>query len=218
MSWMEKEALADLSRWMGVTHSSLCCQIMAISMLETLHRLHSSTLPIMLFRQHCLLRDKLIHVCFPSLLSWLIHSAPVLLFPLSTQSVSLSEPFSRLHVCIRVHYGNGKATKSAFNMRQRFNEFLCCFMALRELHGVIVFIWDLRATAENCKTSAFHGTMVVIVTALSPWRELEWVTFNFFLFLDLHIHLMTLKWVHLLLLSWSRTSSCYFKRQMLCSR
>ncbi len=110
------------------------------------------------------------------------------LFFLSTQSASPSIPFSRLHVCIWAHYGNGKATNSAFKMRQRFNEFLCCFMALRGLHGVMGFIWDLRATAENWKTSAFHGTMVLIVTALSPWHGLgmsnSWIKLFLLQFLD----------------------------------
>lgn len=65
-------------------------------------------------------------------------------------------------------------------------------MALRGLHGVMGFIWDLRATAESWKTSAFHGTVVLIVTALSPWPAPGRVTHEFFVFVFLDDNKMIL--------------------------
>lgn len=134
---------------------------------------------------------------------------------LSTQSPSLSlvcmcayEPITGTEKPQIVH---SKWSKDLMN-------FLCCFMALRGLHGVMGFIWDLRDTAENWKTSAFHGTMVLIVTALSPWRGPEWVTHELSLFFVFASSVPWWREEHLLLLSCSRTSSCYFKRHEHCAR
>lgn len=119
----------------------------------------------------------LIHACFPSLLSRAIR--PVFSSP---PSPSLHpNPLSLVCMCAYEPITGMEKPQIVYSKWGRdLMNFLCCFMALRGLHGVMGFIWDLRATAENWKTSAFHGTMVLIVMALSPWCGLEWETHQSF--------------------------------------
>lgn len=77
----------------------------------------------------------LIHVCFPLLLSDPV--SPLSLFSLHRAGLSIQTlPL----VCMCAYQPVTGMEKPQIEMRQRFNEFLCCFMALRGLHGVMGFI------------------------------------------------------------------------------
>lgn len=114
---------------------SLLSDIGESCIMETLQGRGSKDVP---FQQHCLLRDKLRpHSCVFSIsFIWAIQSVS------SPSRLSLHPVLSFACVHVWAHYGNGKAANSAFKMKQRFNDFLCCFMALRGLHGVMGFIWE----------------------------------------------------------------------------
>lgn len=69
----------------------------------------------------------------------------------SIQAPSLS----RLHVCIRAHYGNGKATNSAFKMRQRFNEFSVLFYGFKGTSRSDGFHMGLESRRRKLKNLSF---------------------------------------------------------------
>lgn len=122
-----------------------CCQILAISTLETLHR-PSNALSWMLLQHPCLLWGKLRRCCS-------VFSIASILTDLSLVPVGPS--LHPLPFCMCANEpvaAMEKPRNSAFIIKQRFDEFLCCFMALSGPRGVMGFIWDLRATAANGQT------------------------------------------------------------------
>lgn len=206
MPWTGKWAQAE--RPFQQMDESRVSEAGPICTLETLHRRSGP-----LFLQHCPLWDKLRpHSCVFSIV--FISGDPARLL-LSTQSVSPSKPpFSRLHVCIRAHYGNGKATNSVFKMRQRFNEFSVLFYGFKGTSRSDGFHMGLESHRRKLENLSFpwhngpdcHGFVTMMRAGMrNPSVFLKYL-------LCIFSPLMILKSEHWLQLSCSRTSTCYFKR------